>query len=102
MPYPFASVAALEIETNELKKAKENFTISIENITNNGANISLAWENTQVLIPLEVPTDDIQGTKVWRPKDQAKLKNRLIMFVESHFPGPFYALKRFAIRILVR
>ena len=50
----------------------------------------------------EVPTDDIQGTKVWRPKDQAKLKNRLIMFVESHFPGPFYALKRFAIRILVR
>jgi len=51
-------VAALEIETQELKKAKENFTISIENITNNGANIALAWENTQVLIPLEGPTDE--------------------------------------------
>lgn len=50
----------------------------------------------------EVPTDDVNGTKVWRPKDQAKMKNRAMMFVESYFPGPFYALKRAAIRALVR
>ena len=50
----------------------------------------------------EVPTDDVNGTKIWRPKDQAKLKNRLIMFIESYMPGPFYLLKRFAIRMLVR
>jgi phytanoyl-CoA hydroxylase len=50
----------------------------------------------------EVPTDDLNGTKIWRPKDQAKMKNRLIMFVESHFPGPFYALKKAAIRTLVK
>ncbi|MFT4636064.1 MAG: phytanoyl-CoA hydroxylase [Arenicella sp.] len=50
----------------------------------------------------EVPTDDVNGTKIWRPKDQAVIKNRLIMFVESYFPGPFYALKRFAIRMLFR
>lgn len=50
----------------------------------------------------EVPTDDVNGTKIWRPKDQAKMKNRLIMFFESYFPVPFYALKRFAIRMLVK
>tara|TARA_B100000927_G_C16433234_1_gene456497 strand:- start:238 stop:1224 length:987 start_codon:yes stop_codon:yes gene_type:complete len=50
----------------------------------------------------EVPTDNINGTKIWRPKDQAKMKNRLIMFFESHFPGPFYAFKRAVIRMLVR
>ena len=50
----------------------------------------------------EVPTDDVNGTKIWRPKDQAKIKNRLIMFVESYFPGPFYAIKRFAIKMYVR
>ena len=50
----------------------------------------------------EVPTDDVNGTKIWRPKDQAKMKNKAIMFFESYFPGPFYALKRAAIRALVR
>lgn len=50
----------------------------------------------------EVPTDSVNGTKIWRPKDQAKIKNRLIMLVESRFPGPFYALKKFAIKMLIR
>lgn len=50
----------------------------------------------------EVPTDDVHGTKIWRPKDQAKMKNKAIMFLESYFPGPFYALKRAGIRALVR
>jgi phytanoyl-CoA hydroxylase len=50
----------------------------------------------------EVPTDNVNGTSIWRPKDQAKIKNRIIMFVESYFPGPFYAIKRFAIRRLVK
>ena len=50
----------------------------------------------------EVPTDDVNGTKIWRPKDQAKLKNRLIIFIESHMPGLFYPLKRLATRMLFR
>ena len=50
----------------------------------------------------EVPTDEINGTLLWRPKDQARLKNRLIFFFESHFPWTFYTLKSLAIRILIR
>ena len=50
----------------------------------------------------EVPTDDVNGTKIWRPKDQAKIKNRLILLIESYFPVPFYLLKRLAIKMLVR
>lgn len=51
---------------------------------------------------LDVPVDEINGTRLWRPKDQAKLINRCIMFAESFFPGPFYALKRAAIRFIVK
>lgn len=50
----------------------------------------------------DVPTDEVNGTKIWRPKDQSKLKYRIIMFLESYFPTPFYALKNFAIKALVR
>ena len=50
--------AVFQAQTKELDKVKEHFTISIDNISNVGANIDLAWENTQVSIPLEVPTDN--------------------------------------------
>lgn len=51
---------------------------------------------------IDVPTDTINKTHIWRPKDQASYRNRIIMFVESYFPGPFYALKNAAIKYLVR
>jgi len=50
---------------------------------------------------LDVPVDHINGVQIWRPKDQAIMKNKLIMFVESYFPGPFHGLKKAAIRYLV-
>ncbi len=47
----------------------------------------------------DVPFDLAEGVSgIHRPKDLAKLRNRAIFWVESHLPGPFYALKRFAIR----
>lgn len=53
------SVAAvIEVPTQSLAEPQESFTISINELTNTGANISLSWENTRVTLPLEVPTDE--------------------------------------------
>lgn len=53
------SVAAvIEVPTQSLAEPQESFTISINELTNTGANIHLSWENTRVTLPLEVPTDE--------------------------------------------
>jgi len=36
------------------------------------------------------------------PKDQTRLQNRMTLFVESHFPGPFYLAKRLAVKAATR
>ena len=80
---------------------KSEDTTSRSSITMHVIPSSQMFQQLQARI-FEVPTDDVNGTKIWRSKDQAKIKNRLIMFIESYFPKPFYLLKRFAIRMLVR
>lgn len=45
--------------------------------------------------------DNVDGALISRPKDQAKLVNRAILFVESRFPRLFSFAKRTAIRLLV-
>lgn len=50
---------------------------------------------------IEVPTDRINGVEIYRPKDLAHWRNRLVLWIESRFPGPFYRLKQYAIRSLV-
>jgi hypothetical protein len=53
------SVAAvIEVPTQSQAEPVESFTISINELTNTGANIHLSWENTRVTLPLEVPTDE--------------------------------------------
>jgi phytanoyl-CoA hydroxylase len=47
------------------------------------------------------PVNHINEAWVWRPKDQAVFKNRVILWLESKFPSAFYALKRAAIRVVV-
>jgi phytanoyl-CoA hydroxylase len=42
------------------------------------------------------------GIQVHCPKSQALLKNRLTLFVESRFPGPFYLAKRLAVKAATR
>ena len=49
--------AAIEAPTSTLESPVETFTISIENINNNGATLEFKWETTKILIPFEVPTD---------------------------------------------
>jgi len=40
--------------------------------------------------------------QVHSPKDQSRLQNRLTLFVESRFPGPFYLAKRLAVKVATR
>ena len=46
----------VETEIIQLKNTIESFTISLDDLYNNGANINIKWENTKVSIPIEVPT----------------------------------------------
>lgn len=47
---------------------------------------------------LAVPADNVNGTLVHRPKDQARLLNRAVLGVESRFPSAFYGLKKMAVK----
>lgn len=51
---------------------------------------------------LDLKTDDVNGTRIYRPKDLASARNRLVLGVESHFPKPFYWLKKQAILLALR
>jgi phytanoyl-CoA hydroxylase len=44
----------------------------------------------------------VNGIKVHCPKDLRRLKNRLIFFFETRYPGLFYKAKKTAIRLLFR
>ncbi len=50
----------------------------------------------------DLPTDKVQDTYVFRPKDLSKAKNRLILGIESTFPTSFYWLKKKAILHAIR
>ena len=50
----------------------------------------------------KLKANDVDGTAITRPKDLASLKNRTILFVESHFSAPFYWLKKKAIVHVVK
>ena len=50
---------------------------------------------------MKIKTDDLGNSLVYRPKDQSKFKNRVILGAESHFPKIFNWLKKEAIKILI-
>ena len=49
--------AAVKTKTHNTGHHVESFTISVENLTNNGATIDIAWDKTRVSVPLAVHTD---------------------------------------------
>jgi phytanoyl-CoA hydroxylase len=51
---------------------------------------------------LDVSTDDLDGTRIYRPKDLGSLRNRLIFQVETRFPSAFYWAKRVAVKRMVK
>ena len=46
-------------------------------------------------------TENLGNSTVYRPKDQSKLMNRLILKIESNFPTLFYWLKKKVIKFLI-
>jgi phytanoyl-CoA hydroxylase len=46
---------------------------------------------------MKLKVSELNGTAIFKPKDLALLKNRAILFIESHFPAQFYWLKKKAI-----
>lgn len=51
---------------------------------------------------MDVPTEEVGGVQIYAPKDQARLSSRLVTAAEERFPGPFYALKKAAVRMAIR
>ncbi|HZV84170.1 MAG TPA: hypothetical protein VFF48_04205, partial [Brevundimonas sp.] len=43
-------------------------------------------------------TDRVCGVRIHAPKDLARRRHRMVRAIEANAPGPFYALKRAAIR----
>lgn len=50
-----AAKATVPVQTMEMPV--ETFTITIDELTNNGAHLGILWENTYVAVPFGVPTD---------------------------------------------
>lgn len=49
--------AQLSVPVYKMDMPVETFTITFDDVTGNGANIGIIWENTYVAIPFAVPTD---------------------------------------------
>jgi phytanoyl-CoA hydroxylase len=50
----------------------------------------------------DVNTDDVNGTRIYRPKDLSGLANRLVFQMETTFPSIFYWAKHVAIKQLMK
>jgi phytanoyl-CoA hydroxylase len=50
----------------------------------------------------DLNTDDVNGTRIYRPKDLGSLRNRLVFQVETTIPSLFYWAKNTAIKQLMR
>jgi len=46
--------------------------------------------------------DTVNDVRIARPKDLARIKNRMVLGVEANFPRTFYAVKNAAIKMMVR
>lgn len=50
----------------------------------------------------DLPTDTVQGVRMFRPKDLSKLKNRMIFTAETCFPKAFYSIKKAVVRYVIK
>lgn len=51
------AIASITVPVFELNRDIQNFTINLENVTENSADLSLMWERTYVAIPLSFTTE---------------------------------------------
>lgn len=50
-------VAQLTVPVQKMEMPVETFTITIDDVMSNGANLGIIWEHTYVAVPFSVPTD---------------------------------------------
>ena len=50
-------VAELQVPSQKMEMPVETFTITIDDVKSDGANLGIIWENTYVAVPFSVPTD---------------------------------------------
>jgi len=50
---------------------------------------------------LKTPYDQVKQVKIFRPKDLAKFRNKLIFWIESTFSRQFYWIKGIAIKLVI-
>ena len=59
-------VAKATVPVWPIEMPVETFTITLDDLTNNGANLGIIWENTYVAIPFGVPTDAMVTSSIDR------------------------------------
>ncbi len=52
-------ITRFSVPSISLDRKIESLAINFENVTSNSVSIVIAWEQTMVLIPIKIPTDDI-------------------------------------------
>lgn len=50
---------------------------------------------------MDLKTESVGGTLIYRPKDLRLMRNKLVFALESHFPAAFYKAKKAAVKYLV-
>ncbi|TXD50814.1 MULTISPECIES: DUF2911 domain-containing protein [unclassified Polaribacter] len=56
--------AKITVTPLKLPMDVETFTITFDDLTNNGASLAIMWENTMVSLPFEVPTDAMVSKQI--------------------------------------
>ena len=74
--------ARFDVPAMKLNDAVESFTIAINNLKSNGADLDIMWENTKVSVPVNFDTD---------AKVMADIKNQM----EGPSAGTYYAAARY-------
>jgi len=63
------SLATLKIPVFELNRTMQNLTINLDNVTQNTAELTLAWEKTLIVIPMDFTTEKVILDKVANMKN---------------------------------
>jgi hypothetical protein len=51
---------------------------------------------------IDLPVENLDNSALYRPKDLAKIKNKIIFFVETSFPNVFYFFKTKIIILIMK
>lgn len=78
-------VVRFKAKSTESNRSLESFTIGIDNLQNDGANIYLAWGDTVVSIPLEVPTNEKVMAQIEALKGTPEFSSPNVLFAAATY-----------------